>query len=57
MISLMPVKSGKVSDAIRILVVPGEVLDHRDDMLFLNRRYLGGRHLAIQEWIFPEGLC
>ena len=46
----------KVTHAIPILVVPGEVLDHRDHMFFLDRRYFGGRHLAIQKWIFPEGL-
>ncbi len=35
---------GKVSHPIRILVISGEVLDHRDDMLFLNRRNFSGRH-------------
>lgn len=47
----------KVPDAIRILVIPGEVLDHRDDMSLLNCRHLSRCHLAIKKWIFSKGLC
>ena len=43
-----------MADTIGVLVIAGEVFDHRDDVTFLKGGDFRGRHLAIEERIFSE---